>query len=77
MVGQTISHYPAFWIPLQSGIPGNRNRKRNKILEKLGAVRLVPQSGTDEIRPLVETSTLAVRESRASSQFTFVGERTV
>jgi hypothetical protein len=36
MIGQTISHYPALWIPLQSGIPGNRNRKRNKILEKLG-----------------------------------------
>ena len=38
-----------------------------RILEKLGEVRLVPQSGTDEIRPLVETSTLAVCESRAPS----------
>ncbi len=47
MIGETISHYPALWdsgskrdspalwIPVPGGIPGNRNRKRNKIIEKL------------------------------------------
>jgi len=38
-----------------------------KILEKLGEVRLVPQSGTDEIRLPVETSTLTSCGGRAPS----------
>jgi len=45
-----------------------------KISDKLGEVRLVPQCGTDEIRPFVETSALALCESRASSNLIGIEE---
>ena len=60
MIGQTISHYSALCSASQESRfgaeskkrenpAGKRNpRKRDRILEKLGEVRLVPQSGTDE-----------------------------